>query len=77
MALAGYETIVRDRGLKELLAFIEPNYQLPSTTHVSTLIRKQFHDGKAALSMTVIVMMRLYVQVLMIAMMSNFSTLYM
>ena len=42
--------IVRDRGLKELLAFIEPNYQLPSTTHVSTLIRKQFHDGKAALS---------------------------
>ena len=42
--------IVRDRGLKELLNFLEPNYQVPSTTHVSTLIRKTFEDGKAALS---------------------------
>lgn len=43
-------SIVRDRGLKELLNFLEPNYQVPSTTHVSTLIRKTFEDGKAALS---------------------------
>ena len=42
--------IVRDRGLKELLNFLEPNYQVPSTTHVSTLIRKTFEDGKAALT---------------------------
>ncbi len=42
--------IVRDRGLKELLNFLEPNYQLPSTTHVSALIKKNFEDGKAALS---------------------------
>lgn len=42
-------SIVRDTGLKDLLNFLEPNYQLPSTTHVSALIRKDFDDGKAAL----------------------------
>ncbi len=42
---------VCDRGLKELVAFLELTYQLSSTTHVSALIRKQFEDGKAALSM--------------------------
>ena len=42
--------LVRDRGLAELLAFLEPNYVLPSATHVSSLIKKQFDDGKAALS---------------------------
>ena len=44
--------IVRDKGLKELLNFLGPkwNYQLPSTTQVSALIRKDFDDGKAALS---------------------------
>ena len=38
-------SIARDRSLKELLNFVEPNYQIPSTTHISTLIRKKFHDG--------------------------------
>ena len=42
--------LVCDRGLAELLAFLEPNYVLPSATHVSSLIKKQFDDGKAALS---------------------------
>ena len=42
--------IVRDKGLKELLNFSEPNYQLPPTKHVSVLIRKDFNDGKATLS---------------------------
>ena len=41
--------IVRDRGLKELLNYLEPNYQLLSTTHVSALTRKTFEDGKATL----------------------------
>ena len=41
-------SIVRDKSLKELLAFLEPNYRPPSTTHVSTRIaqiRKDFEDG--------------------------------
>ena len=42
-------SIVRDQGLRELLGFVEPNYRLPSTTHVSALIRKDFEDGKQAL----------------------------
>ena len=37
-------SIVRDRSLMELLNLLEPNYQIPSTTHISTLIRKKFHD---------------------------------
>lgn len=41
-------SIVRDKGLNELLAFLEPNYRPPSTTHVSARIRKDFEDGKAA-----------------------------
>ena len=41
-------SIVRDKGLTELLAFLEPNYRPPSTTHVSAQIRKDFEDGKAA-----------------------------
>ena len=41
-------SIVRDKGLNELLAFLEPNYRVPSTTHVSAWIRKDFEDGKAA-----------------------------
>ena len=41
-------SIVRDEGLRELLTFLEPNHRLPSTTHVSALIRKDFEDGKAA-----------------------------
>ena len=40
-------SIVRDEGLRELLAFLEPNYRLPSTTHVCALICKDFEDGKA------------------------------
>ena len=42
-------SIVRDRGVRDLLAFLEPNYEVPSTTRVSTLIRKEFDDGKTAL----------------------------
>ena len=42
-------SIVRDQGLRELLGFVEPNYRLPSTTHVSALIRKDFEDRKQAL----------------------------
>ena len=42
-------SIVRDRGLKELLNFLEPNYQIPSTTHISTLIRIDFQDGMTLL----------------------------
>lgn len=34
--------------LNELLAFLEPNYRPPSTTHVSARIHKDFEDGKAA-----------------------------
>ena len=41
-------SIVRDKGLNELLTFLEPNYKPPSTTHVSARIRKDFEDGKAA-----------------------------
>jgi len=41
-------SIVRDKGLIELLAFLEPNYQSPSTTHVSAWIHKDFEVGKAA-----------------------------
>ena len=41
-------SIVHDKGLIELLAFLEPNYRPPSTTHVSAQIRKDFEDGKAA-----------------------------
>jgi len=40
--------IIRDKGLIELLAFLEPNYQPPSTTHVSARISKDFEDGKVA-----------------------------
>ena len=43
-------SIVRDQGLKELLRFLEPNYIIPSTTHVTSLIKKNFADGKGALS---------------------------
>ena len=42
-------SIVRDDGLKELLSFLVPNYRPPSTTYVSSLIRKDFLDGKAAI----------------------------
>ena len=38
-------SIVQDQGLRELLGLVEPNYRLPSTTHVSALIRKDFEDG--------------------------------
>ena len=41
-------SIVRHKGLNELLAFLKPNYRVPSTTHVSAQIRKDFEDGKAA-----------------------------
>ena len=44
-------SIVRDQGLRELLGFIEPNYRLPSTTHVSALIRKDFEDGRDTLTL--------------------------
>ena len=40
-------SIVHDKGLIELLAFLEPNYRPPSTMHVSAWIRKDFEDGKA------------------------------
>ena len=52
MALARHEANCHRlrHSLKDLLNFLEPNYQLPSTTHVSALIRKDFDDGKAALS---------------------------
>ena len=43
-------SIVRDDGLKELLSFLVPSYQLPSTTHVSSLIKKDYLDGKAAIT---------------------------
>ena len=41
-------SIVRDKGLNKLLAFLEPNYRPPSTTRVSVQIRKDFEDGKVA-----------------------------
>ena len=41
-------SIVRDKGLIELLTFLEPNYRPPSTMYVSVQIRKDFEDGKAA-----------------------------
>ena len=40
--------IVRDEGLRELFAFLEPNYRIPSTTHMSALIHKDFEDEKVA-----------------------------
>ena len=43
-------SIVRDQGLKDLLRFLEPNYIIPSMTHVTSLIKKNFVDGKEALS---------------------------
>ena len=41
-------SIIGDVGLRKLLAFIEPNYWLTSTTHVSALIRKDFEHRKVA-----------------------------
>ena len=41
-------SIVQDKGLIKLLTFLEPNYQPPSTTHVSARIREDFEDGKVA-----------------------------
>ena len=41
-------SIVHDKGLNELLTFLEPNYKPPSITHVIAWIRKDFEDGKAA-----------------------------
>ena len=43
-------SIVRDDGLKELLSFVAPNCKPPSTTHVTSLIRKDYLDGKAAIT---------------------------
>ena len=43
-------SIVRDKGLNELLTFLEPNYNPPLTTHVSAWIRKDFEDRKAAVN---------------------------
>ena len=40
--------IVHDKSLNELLAFLEPYYRPPSTTHMSAQIHKDFEDGKAA-----------------------------
>ena len=42
-------SVVRDKGLKELLSFLVPNYQPPSTTHVSALIQKDYLDGKSVI----------------------------
>lgn len=42
-------SIVRDKGLKELFELIEPEYVLPSHTHVSALIRKDHEDGVTSL----------------------------
>ena len=42
-------SVVRDKGVKELLSFLVPNYRPPSTTHVSTLIRKDYLDGKSVI----------------------------
>jgi len=39
-------SIVCDEGLKEPLYFLEPNYRIPSTPHISALICKDFEDGK-------------------------------
>ena len=41
-------SIVHDKGLIELLTFLQPNYRPPSTMYVSARIRKDFEDGKAA-----------------------------
>ena len=35
-------SIVRGSGVKELLSFLVPNYQLPSMTNVSALIQKDY-----------------------------------
>ena len=43
-------SIVRDDGLKELLNFLAPKYKPPSTTYVTSLIRKDYLDGKAAIT---------------------------
>ena len=38
-------SIVGDKSLNDLLAFLEPNYKPPLTTHMSARIRKDFEDG--------------------------------
>ena len=40
--------IVHNKGLNELLTYLEPKCKPPLTMHVSTWIRKDFEDGKAA-----------------------------
>ena len=40
---------IRDDGLKGLLSFLA-FYKPPSTTHVTSLIRKDYLDGKAAIT---------------------------
>ena len=43
-------SIICDKGLIELYAFLEPNYWSPSTMHVGAWIQKDFEDGKATCS---------------------------
>ena len=41
--------LVEDKGLRALLRHLEPGYKIPSRTHLTTLIKKQWKDGQEAL----------------------------
>ena len=42
-------SIVNDPGFKGTLGFLEPDYQVPSRTHVASLIKKRHQNGKQEL----------------------------
>ena len=42
-------SIVNDPGFKGILGFLEPDYQVPSRTHVASLIKKRHQNGKQEL----------------------------
>ena len=41
--------IVQDKGLRDIMAYVERNYTVPSETHVTSLVKKQYVDAFTAL----------------------------
>ena len=42
-------TIVEDTGFRDVLAFVEPGYRVPSRKHMATLVRNRHAEGRANL----------------------------
>ena len=42
-------SIMADSGLEHLLAFLEPSFTIPSRTHLASIIKQRYEQGKKEL----------------------------